>query len=102
VKRLAFGLSTLGFVGAVHQLVLGFFSPARLLPGGLRLDQGFYLWAIERAIRNRHYSRFVMNCDWSEQNCFDLRAVPQEWNSLFLVGTIGRWLRVDALQTVFS
>jgi hypothetical protein len=102
VRRLALILTTGAFAVAVHRLVLGFLSPARLLPAGVRGDQSFYLWALERAMRTRGYARYVMNCDWSSTSCFDLRAVPQEWNNLFLVATTGRLLHFDALQTIFS
>lgn len=81
--------------------VRGFLSPQRMLTEGIRGDQSFYLWAVERALQSRSFGDYILNCEWSPQHCLDLRAVPQEWNSFYGIGRAGRALGLDAFETVF-
>ncbi len=98
----ALGLAILCFSVVTRTLPLAFFSESRALPRGIRGDQGFYLWALERALHSDSYGAFIHNCSWSERFCFDLRAVPQEWNNLFTVGTIARLMHQDSIHAIFG
>ncbi|MBI4510535.1 MAG: hypothetical protein HY698_12955 [Deltaproteobacteria bacterium] len=59
---------------------------------GLYGDQSFFLWALERAKTSRGWRDFVINCDWNQKGCLDLRAVPQEWPAMYLIGRIAAFL----------
>ena len=98
----ALGLAVLSFAVVTHVLPLAFFSEGRALPRGIRGDQGFYLWALERARHSDSYGAFIHNCSWSERFCFDLRAVPQEWSNFFVVGTIARLMHQDSTHAIFG
>src|SRR5262245_52858263 len=83
---LALAMSCGAYLLEMGPTLLAFLRHPHSLPGGFRGDQAFYLWAIERARRSASFERFVVNCDWSNQGCIDLRAIPQEWNSFYLLG----------------
>ena len=60
------------------------------LPNGAQGDQAFYAWAIERARTSPTFRDYVVNCDWSASGCTDLRSVPQEWPSFYMLGKLAR------------
>lgn len=66
------------------------------MPEGTVGDQGFYLWAIERARHHPRFADYVLDCELSSLGCFDLRAVPQEWNLFFALGTLARLWNVSS------
>ena len=96
------GLAVLCFSIVTHALPINFFSESRMLPGGIVGDQGFFLWALERALHSDSWAAFVHICSWSERFCFDLRAVPEEFNNVFTVATIARWLHQDSFHAIFG
>ena len=59
------------------------------LPNGANEDQGFYLWAVARAMAAPSFRDFINNCDWPSAGCFDLRMVTQEWGSFYVIAKLG-------------
>src|SRR5438046_399670 len=53
-------------------------------------DQGFHMWAIERARSAPSFASFTRDCRLSATRCFDLLGAPYEWPSFYAHGKVAK------------
>jgi hypothetical protein len=79
-----------------------FTQDTTLVPRGDVGDQPLFVWMLGRAKRASSFTDFVTQCDWSDQQCFDLRASAQEMNMLYFIGRVARVLDVGERAIITS